>query len=209
MHTTARVSWWNGRFEEQFTGFAAGSHLWVHGGALLVDWGFLRGDSTGYAASFQLPFHVWHLTAHFCHLSLQSDQDPRVRGWPTHRLRATLTLFTGGHRSSCQSKMVNESWIMPTLDATDTLVLSSSCLIINNCNLHFDDIIDTLALEERGRGARLHPPQWLHVTAVLQVQELDEDDRVDLQEAGWTCTCPTPWAPGTGTRISWPAGGDS
>lgn len=80
---------------------------------------------------------------------------------------------------------------------------------LHNCNLHFDDIIDTLALEERGRGAGLHPPQWLHMAAVLQVQELDEDDRVDLQEAGWTCTCPTPWTPGTGTRISWPTGGDS
>lgn len=56
--------------------------------------------------------------------------------------------------------------------------------MLNNCNLHFDDIIDTLALEERGRGAGLHPPQGLHMTAVLQVQELDEDDRVDLQEAG-------------------------
>ncbi len=116
-HTTARVSWWDGRFKEQFAGFATGPHLWVHGGALLMVWGSLRGDPTGSTARFQLPFYVWHLTAHFCHLSLQSDQDPWVWGWPTHRLRPTLTLFTRRHCSSCQSKTVNESWIMSTLQS--------------------------------------------------------------------------------------------
>ncbi len=164
MHTTARVSWWDGRFKEQVAGFATGPHLGVHGGALLVVWGSMRGDPTGSTARFQLPFYVWHLTAHLCHLSLQSDQDPWVWGWPTHRLRPTLTLFTRRHCSGCQSKTVHESWIMSTFTVT------SEWVHVYNSHLQFDHISDTLALEERGRGTGLYPPQWLHMAAVLQFQ---------------------------------------
>lgn len=41
----------------------------------------------------------------------------------------------------------------------------------------------TLAVQQRHGGPRLKTPQRLHAAALLQVQQLDQDDRVDIQEA--------------------------
>lgn len=43
--------------------------------------------------------------------------------------------------------------------------------------------LQTLGVQERHRRPRLKAPQRLHAAALLQVQQLDQDDRVNLQEA--------------------------
>lgn len=46
----------------------------------------------------------------------------------------------------------------------------------------------TLAVQQRHGGPRLKAPQRLHAAALLQVQQLDQDDRVDIQEAAVAAT---------------------
>lgn len=41
----------------------------------------------------------------------------------------------------------------------------------------------TLAVQEGHRRPRLEAPERLHAAALLQIQQVDQDDRVDLQEA--------------------------
>lgn len=41
----------------------------------------------------------------------------------------------------------------------------------------------TLAVQQRHWRPGLEAPQGLHAAALLQVQQLDQDDRVELQEA--------------------------
>lgn len=44
-------------------------------------------------------------------------------------------------------------------------------------------VICTLAVQQRDWWSRLEAPQRLHAAALLQVQQLDQDNRVNLQEA--------------------------
>lgn len=46
----------------------------------------------------------------------------------------------------------------------------------------------TLAVQESHRRPRLKTPQRLNTAALFQIQQLDEDDRIDVQEAAvaWT-----------------------
>lgn len=41
----------------------------------------------------------------------------------------------------------------------------------------------TLAVQQRHRRSRLEAPQRLHAATLLQIQQLDQEDRVDVQEA--------------------------
>ena len=52
----------------------------------------------------------------------------------------------------------------------DFLTVSSVCL-------------QTLAVQQRHWRPRLEAPQRLHAAALLQIQQLDQDNRVDLQQA--------------------------
>lgn len=52
-----------------------------------------------------------------------------------------------------------------------------SCMQVSHTHTH------TLAMQQRHRGPRLKTPQGLHAAALLQVQQLDQDDRVDVQKA--------------------------
>ena len=78
--------------------------------------------------------------------------------------------------------------------------------------------LGTLAVQQGGGGPGLQPPQGLHAAALLQVQQLDEDDRVDFQQAAaaplgrvqpsssTTTTTPPLGAPAEG-GASWAVGG--
>lgn len=64
-------------------------------------------------------------------------------------------------------------------DDDDDAMSQSKCIIWH---------LQTLAVQQRHGGPRLETPQRFNAVALFQVQQLDQDHRVDLQEAAvsWT-----------------------
>lgn len=68
------------------------------------------------------------------------------------------------------------------------LILLLLLLMTEDFAVKVPQYLQTLGVQQRHRGPWLETPQRLNAVALLQVQQLDQDNRVDLQQAAvsWT-----------------------